>query len=43
MNPLQRAIIEKTGNDNGFEHRWVGWRFRRDCCRLTNVRYMRIQ
>lgn len=20
MNPLQRAIIEKTGNDNGFEH-----------------------
>lgn len=20
MNPLQRTIIEKTGNDNGFEH-----------------------
>jgi hypothetical protein len=20
MNPLQRSIIEKTGNDNGFEH-----------------------
>ncbi len=20
MNPLQRTLIEKTGNDNGFEH-----------------------
>ena len=20
MNPLDRALIEKTGNDNGFEH-----------------------
>lgn len=20
MNPLQRALIEKTGHDNGFEH-----------------------